>query len=182
VSQSDILGYYSKNRAQFGTPEKRNIRIVLTNTQAQALAAKSALSHGKSWSAVAKQYSQDAGTKNNGGLLTNVTQGTEDTALDTAAFAAPARQLEGPVKGQYGYYIFEVTQINAGTQQSLAQASGLIRQTLTNQFQQNAQTAIENAAKKHWMPQTQCRALYAMADCKGFKQPKSSTTPSPATG
>jgi parvulin-like peptidyl-prolyl isomerase len=182
VSQSDIQSYYSKNRAQFGTPEKRDIRIVLANSQAQALAAKSALSHGKSWDAVAKQYSQDAGTKTRGGLLTNVTQGTEDTALDTAAFAAPVNKLEGPVKGQYGYYIFEVTQIKPGTEQSLAQASPLIRQTLTNQLQQNAQSAVENAAKKNWMPKTQCRAVYAMADCKGYKQPKTSTTPSPASG
>jgi foldase protein PrsA len=87
-------------------------------------------------------------------------------------------KLEGPVKGQFGYYVFEVTKVTTGTQQSLAQATPLIRQTLTAQAQNNAQSAVENRAKKHWLSKTQCRSTYAMADCSGYKAPKTSTTSS----
>ena len=178
VTQAQINNYYAGHKSQFGTPQTRDIRIVLTNSKSQAQAAQSALKSGKSWDAVAKQYSIDSSTKNKGGLLSNVTQGSQDTALDTAAFAAPTNKLEGPVQGQFGYYVFEVTKVTAGTQQSLAQATPLIRQTLTTQLQNSAQSAVENAAKKHWKSQTQCRSSYAMSDCANYKAPKTSTTSS----
>jgi foldase protein PrsA len=58
---------------------------------------------------VAKKYSTDQATKNNGGLLTGLTKQQADPALAAAAFSAPANKLLGPVKGQFGYYVFEVT-------------------------------------------------------------------------
>jgi foldase protein PrsA len=175
VSQSAIQAYYTQHQSQFGTPESRSMRVVLTKTQAQANQAKSALQKHQSWNAVAKKYSIDPTTKNTGGLLTNVTKGQQDAALDAAAFSAPQNKLEGPVKGQFGYYVFEVTQIKPAAQQSLAQATPQIRQTLTSQQQTSAQTAIDNRAKKDWLSQTTCRAEYAMADCKGYKASKRST-------
>ena len=52
----------------------------------------------------------------------------------------------------------------------------LIRQQLTSQQTQNAQTAVDNNAKKDCLSQTTCRGPYAMADCKGYKAPKTATT------
>ena len=68
-------------------------------------------------------------------LLNGVTKGQQDAALDKAAFAAPVNKLLGPVKGQFGYYVVEVTKITPATQQTLAQATPLIKQTLTSQLQ-----------------------------------------------
>ena len=87
ITPATIKAYYISHQSQFGKPETRNIRIVLTKTEGQADAAKAALDNGQSWEVVAKKYSTDP-TKNNGGLLTGVTKGQEDKALDTAAFAA----------------------------------------------------------------------------------------------
>ena len=179
VTPATIQAYYNSHKAQFGKPETRDIRIVLTKTQAQAQAAKQALSKGQSWTVVAKKYSTDAQSKNKGGQLTGVTKGQEDKALDTAAFAAKTNKVLGPIKGQFGYYVFEVTKITKGSQQSLQQATPVIQQTLTSQQQTSAQTAVDNAAKKQWLTQTKCRGTYAMADCFGYKAPKTSTTTTP---
>jgi foldase protein PrsA len=176
VSAAQIQSYYNSHQTQFGTPQTRDIRIVLTKTAAQAKAAMKALKSGKSWNKVAKQYSTDPTSKNNGGLLVGVSQGQQDAALDKAAFAAPLNQLLGPVRGQFGYYVFEVTKITKATHQTLAQATPLIRQTLTGQQQSAAQAAIDKTAKKHWLSQTTCRSVYAMADCKGYKPPATGTT------
>ena len=73
--------------------------------------------------------------------------------------------------------MFEVTKITAATQQTFDQAKALIRQTLLGQQQTSAQTAVNNAARKRWRSQTSCRSDYAMADCKGYKAPKTPTTP-----
>ena len=176
VTQADIVAYYNNHQSQFGTPQSRNMRIVLTKTAAQADAAKKAISSGQSWNAVAKKYSIDPTTKNSGGLLTGVTQGQQDAALTEAAFSAPVNTLLGPVKGQFGFYVLEVTKINASTHTALSQASASIRQTLTTTEQQTAQTTVDSHAKKDWMSQTTCRSTYSMADCKGYKAPKTATT------
>jgi foldase protein PrsA len=112
-----------------------------------------------------------------------VARGQEDKALDSAAFSSSTKlnKVYGPIKGQFGYYVLDVTKINKSTQQSLAQATPLIQQTLTGQQQTSAQTAVDNAAKKDWLSKTQCRKTYAMADCSGFKAPKTSTTTAPTT-
>jgi foldase protein PrsA len=185
VTPSQIQQYYASHKSQFGTPQERDLRIVLTTSLAKANAAKKALQSGQSWNTVAKTYSTDASTKNNGGQLLNVIKGQQDTALDNAAFSNPTGKLVGPVKGQFGYYIVEVTRIIAAKQQSLAAATPTIRSTLSGQAQSTAQTAVDNAAKKAWLAKTQCNSAYAMADCSGYKAPKTSTststTPSPTT-
>jgi foldase protein PrsA len=181
VTPAQIAAYYAAHTTQFGVPEKRDIRIALTKTLGQANAAKAALAKHQSWTTVAKKYSTDPTTKDHGGLLVGVTKGEEDQALDAAAFSAPLNQVLGPVKGQFGYYVFEVTKISKGSQQSLTQASAQIKQTLTSQAQTTAQTAVDNQSKKFWRSRTQCRSGYAMADCSGYKAPKSSSS-STSTG
>ncbi|MGA2013240.1 MAG: peptidyl-prolyl cis-trans isomerase [Solirubrobacteraceae bacterium] len=180
VTTAAIAAYYASHKAQFGTPASRNMRIVLAKTAAQAATAKAALTRGTSWAVVAKKYSIDPTTKNAGGLLTDVTPGQQDAALSKAAFAAPLNKILGPVKGQFGYYVLQVTKITAATQRTLAQSSALIKQTLSGTLATAAQTAVDNHAKKDWLSQTTCRALYAMADCSGYKAPKTTSTSSSA--
>ncbi len=176
VTDAQIAAYYNSHQSQFSTPETRDLRVILAKSQADANAAKQALQKGQSWAAVAKKYSTDPSTKNNGGALLGVVKGQQDAALDSAAFSAQANQISGPVKGQFGYYVVEVTKIHPASRQTLAQATPVIRQTLTSQAQTSAQTAVDNSAKKNWLGQTTCRSGYAMADCKGYKPPKGSTS------
>ena len=181
VTAAAIAAYYQSHTSQFGSPQTRDIRIVRTTSAKQAAAAKAALAAGQSWSAVAKKYSVDTATKNNGGLLSGVTKGEEEQALDTAAFAAPVNKVQGVIHGQFGYYVFEVTRIKASTQQTLAQATALIKQILTGQLQSTAQAAVDKQAKANWLKKTKCRSPYAMADCSGYKAPKTPTQTAPQT-
>jgi parvulin-like peptidyl-prolyl isomerase len=181
VTSAQIQAYYKSHPSQFGTPETRDIRLVRTNSAAQAAAAAAALKSGQSWTVVAKKYSIDTATKSSGGLLRHVSKGQEEQALDKAAFGSPAHKLIGPIHGQFGYYVIEVVAIHSAKQQSLAQSTPLIRQILTGQSQTTAQSAVDATAKKHWLHQTKCRSQYAMADCDGYKPPKTSaaTTTTP---
>ncbi|HZU40700.1 MAG TPA: peptidyl-prolyl cis-trans isomerase [Solirubrobacteraceae bacterium] len=181
VTPAQIQSYYKSHLSQFGTPQTRDVRLVLAKTAAQADAAKAALQHGQSWAAVVKKYSTDPTTKSTGGLLQGLSSsGSQDAALTQAAMSAPKGALMGPVKAQFGYYVFEVVKIHPATQQSLSAATPIIRQTLSNQNQNNAQTALNNQIKKAWQGKTTCRSDYAVADCKGYKAP--ATTPTATTG
>jgi parvulin-like peptidyl-prolyl isomerase len=179
ISDKQISDYYNAHTSQFGTPEQRNIRIILAKTQADAQNALNDLNHGATWKATAAKYSTDPSTKNKGGLLTGVSKGSQDQALDTAAFSAPAQKLSGPVKGQFGYYVFKVTSIKKGNQQTLAQATPVIRQILTQQGQQTSQSKVDSHARKKYVSRTECRSDFVMNDCKGYTAPKSTTQTTP---
>lgn len=179
VTAPQIQAYYSTHQSQFGTPETRSIRIVRTNDQKQAQTVKAALAGRQSWNVVAKKYSIDTATKSHGGLLSGVTKGQQEAALDSAAFSAPLNKLQGPLHGTFGYYVFEVVKIKPATQQTLTQATPLIKQILTGQAQTRAQAVVDSQAKKDFLHQTTCRSGFAMNDCSGFKAPKTSTTTTP---
>ena len=119
ISDDDVKEYYEKNQKRFAQPERRDLRIVLTKTEAKANEAKAAIEGGEDFKAVAKQYSIDEASKAQGGKLPAVAKGQQEKALDTAVFSAKKGTLVGPVKTQFGWYVFEVTKITPASQQSL---------------------------------------------------------------
>ena len=155
---------------------------MLAKPQANANAAKSALQSGQSWDAIAKKYSIDPTTKDSGGLLTGITANQEDAALSKAAFAAPLNKLEGPVKGQFGYYVFDVLKKTPATQETLTQATAAIKQTLTTQNQTAAEKAVATLTASQWKSSTFCSKLFAITDCANYvKPPASPTATAPTT-
>jgi foldase protein PrsA len=151
---------------------------VLTKGQADAEKAKAALEDGDGWKAVTKKYSIDDTTKAAGGKLDAQAKGTLDKELDEAVFKASKGELVGPVKTQYGYYVFEVGNITAASQQTLAEAKETIKQTLASQEQQKALDAFVKDFTKRWKEKTECSEGYKTTDCKNG--PKATPTPSVA--
>jgi foldase protein PrsA len=182
VTQAQIEKYYNENKQRFGQPERRDIELILTKTQAQAEAAKKEIESGKSFESVAKKVSIDPASKANGGKLPGVVKGQEQKALDEAIFAAKPNVLTGPVKTPFGYYLFEVTAVHASSQQTLAQVKESIKQQLAATKQQSALTKFVANFKKKWEGRTECRKEYMVTDCKGFKAPATPTVPTTGTG
>jgi parvulin-like peptidyl-prolyl isomerase len=180
VTNADIQKYYDANKARFSQPERRNLLVVETKTQAKAQQAKKAVQSGTPWAKVAKQYSIDPTSKAAGGKLPSVAKGQQEKAFDSAIFSAPKNKLEGPVKTQFGYYIFKVTGVSPASQQSEQQASTTIKQLLSSQKQQKAlDTFVKNFQKK-WRAKTDCRKGYQTTDCKNG--PKATPTPTAPAG
>jgi foldase protein PrsA len=179
VTHAQIEKYFKENPKRFEVAEKRNLLIILTKTEAQAKKAKQEIESGKSFESVAKAVSIDPTSKANGGKLTGVVKGQEEKALDTAVFAAKKNVLSGPVKTPFGYYIYEVKTITPGSQQTLKQAEASIKSQLTATQQQKALSTFVKEFKKKWMAKTECRSGYQIADCKGYKAPKTTTTSTP---
>jgi parvulin-like peptidyl-prolyl isomerase len=178
VTQAEISKYYNEHKSQYGTPEKRNVKIILTKTEAQAKKAKQEVESGKSFSSVAKATSIDPTSKSKGGELTNVVQGQEEKALNEAIFSAKKGVLGGPVKTPFGYYIYEVTGATTGSQQTLTQSQTAIKQQLTAQQQQQALSKFVKEFRKKWEAKTECRGDYMVQDCHGYKKPKTSSSSS----
>ncbi len=180
-SQHEITAYFEQHKSQFGQPERRNILIVLTKTQAQAEAAKKEIESGKSFTSVAKSDSIDPVSKAAGGSLPGVVKGQEEKALNEAVFSAKLNVLGGPIKTPFGYYIYEVKKTLPSSQQSLSTAQSTIQQQITAQKQQKALSEFIKNFRKKWEARTECRSTYLVKDCKGYKAPATSTLPSTAT-
>jgi foldase protein PrsA len=175
VSDAAIQDFYNKNKARFAQPEKRDLRVVLTKEKAQAQQAYDAIKGGDSWKTVAKKYSIDDTSKAAGGKLPAQAKGTLDKQLDDAVFSAKKNALEGPIKTQYGYYVFSVSGITPASQQTLAEAKDTIKQTLQSQNQQKALDAFVKDFTKRWKDKTECSEGYKTSDCKNG--PKATPTP-----
>ena len=182
VDDKQLAEYYEKNKERFAQPERRDLRIILTKTEAKAREAKAALQGGQSWKATAKEFSIDQASKNQGGVLLAVAKGQQEKAFDEAIFAAPKGQLQGPVKTQFGFYVFEVTKVTKATQQSLKDATPTIKQLLASQNQQKALDGFVEDFREKWKSKTNCQDDFITQDCKNAPEPKTTTTGAPPAG
>jgi foldase protein PrsA len=180
VSDAQIQEFYNKNKERFSQPERRDLRIVLTKTEAKSNAAKAALASGQSWKAVAKKFSIDEASKAQGGKLPAQAKGTLEKSLDKAVFKAGKGKVTGPVKTQFGFYVFEVEKVQPASQQTLEQAKETIRQTLQSQNQQKALDQFVKDFTKKWKERTECREGYVTQQCSNA--PKQKPTPTPGQG
>jgi foldase protein PrsA len=178
-SQSEVKAYYEQHKSQYGQPEKRNILIILTKTQAQAEKAKKEIESGKSFSSVAKAVSIDPVSKAAGGSLPGVVKGQEEKALNEAVFSAKVNVLGGPIKTPFGYYIYQVTKTIPGNHQSLSQVQSSISQQITAEKQQKAVSEFVKNFRKKWTARTECRSEYSVQDCKSYKAPASTGIATP---
>jgi foldase protein PrsA len=174
VSQKEITDYYAKNKQRFAQPESRDLLVVLTKDQKKAQQALGQLKKKKAWKDVVKKYSTDTASKAQGGKLPGVTKGTQEKAFDSAIFSAKKGELKGPVKTQFGYYVFQVTKITPASQQTQAQASETIKNLLKSQAQQKALSDFVKDFQKRYRDKTKC--------AKGFVTSMCSNGPKPSTG
>jgi foldase protein PrsA len=176
VTDKQVDDYYTKNKERFAQPERRDLRVVLTRGKAKADEARAALESGQSWKDVAKEYSIDQASKDQSGQLLGVAKDQQEPALDKAVFGAKKGELSGPVKTQFGWYVFEVQKVTKASQQTLQQASQTIKGTLQSQKQQKALEKFIKSFQKQWKAKTNCRKGYVTQDCKNAPKPKTTAT------
>jgi foldase protein PrsA len=181
VTDAEIAAYYEKNKARYSQPETRDAHVVLARTEKRAEQAKRALEDGDSWKSVANRYSVDEASKQQGGALTGVAEGTQDKGLDSALFGARKGQIVGPVKTSFGYYVLEVDAINKASQQSLEDSKETIRQALIEEKRQKALTSFVADYEKRWRSKTECRDGFKVPElCDNAPEPKATPTPGAA--
>ncbi len=177
VSDEDIQAYYAKNKKRFAQPERRDLRVVLTKTEAKAQQAKKALESGQSFKNVVKKYSIDEASKSQGGLLPAVSEGQQEKAFDTAIFQAPKSKIQGPVKTQFGWYVFEVEKVTKASQQTLEESKDTIKNLLRSQRQQKSLDAFVKQFREDYKDQTNCADDYRVVECKNAPKDESNTGP-----
>ncbi len=165
ISDEDIEKYYEENKERFAQPERRDLNVVLTKTEARANEARQALEGGQSFKDVAQEFSIDEASKSQGGKLPAVAQGQQEKAFDDAIFSAEQGELTGPVKTQFGWYVFEVTDVTEASQQSLEDAKETIKNLLKSEREQEALDSFIEDFREKYKDETQCADDYIVEDC-----------------
>ena len=137
-SQNEVEQFYEQNKAaQFTTPETRCTRHILFNKDQKEKAeeVKKQLQDGGDFAALAKQYSQDPGSAEQGGDLGCIGKGETVPNFEEAVFNANQGEILGPVETEFGYHLIEVTDIREESTQPLSDVEAQIRDQLTSDAQ-----------------------------------------------
>src|SRR3954464_904730 len=172
VSDAAIQDYYNKNKQRFAQPQTRDLQVVLASKKPKADAALKAIKSGTPWAKVAKQYSSDDASKSQGGKLPGVTKGQQEKSFDQAIFNAKKGVITGPVKTQFGYYVFRVTKVTPAKQQSLEQVKTTIKNLLQSQQQQKALNDFVKDFQKRYKKMTECAKDYVVDQCDNAPKKK----------
>jgi peptidyl-prolyl cis-trans isomerase C len=140
-TDEEIQKYYEQNKeAQYTTPEQVCVRHILFNKDQKQKAedVKKQLEDGGDFAKLAKQYSQDPGSAENGGDLGCFGKGETVPSFEEAAFGAKVGEILGPVKTEFGYHILEVTETKPKQTRPLSEVEPQIRSQLASQEQSEA--------------------------------------------
>ncbi len=139
LSDADLEAYYRAHQDEFKQEEQvRASHILLqindkrTDAEArrQLEEIKQRIEKGEDFGAVARQVSEDPGSKANGGDLGFFGRGHMVKEFEQAAFSAPVGQLVGPVKSPFGYHLLKVTGRRAGGVQPFAEVRAQLQSRL----------------------------------------------------
>jgi peptidyl-prolyl cis-trans isomerase D len=139
VPAADVQRYYDDNITQYQTPEQIRASHILLKTegkdeaavrkQAEEILAK-AKAPGADFAALAKQYSEDDGSKVKGGDLDYFGRGRMVPEFEMAAFALQPGQISELVKSQFGFHIIKLVDKKAGATRPIAEVRAQIEQQL----------------------------------------------------
>ncbi|WP_410981592.1 peptidylprolyl isomerase PrsA [Bacillus cereus] len=111
---------------------------ILVKDEATAKKVKEELGQGKSFEELAKQYSEDTGSKEKGGDLGFFGPGKMVKEFEEAAYKMKKDEVSEPVKSQFGYHIIKVTDIKE-QEKTFDQAKGDIKKELVAKKMQDAE-------------------------------------------
>jgi parvulin-like peptidyl-prolyl isomerase len=172
-SQGEIENYYEAAKStQFSQPATRDVRLIVNKDRKKAKEARGLLTKDNSaenWKKVAKKFSEDPTTKASGGLQSGVQEGVLEEPLNKAVFDTPEGQIEGPIKAQRGFTVFEVVNSTPESEQELKAVEAQIKSTLEQQLQQEYFNTFVAEFNAEWTGRTFCADEFITERCANFK-------------
>jgi foldase protein PrsA len=145
ITDEELQTYFEENKDSFGEAEQVKASHILVEDEATANEIKQKLADGADFAELAKEYSTDEGTKENGGELGFFAKGTMVTEFDDVAFTLPVNEISDPVKTEYGYHIIKVEEKKEAKEANFDDSKTEIKNTLIEQkLETEYSTWLEN--------------------------------------
>jgi len=149
-TQQEIQQYYTAHQGEYSTPDQAKSRHILIKVDAGADAKTDAaakakaegilkqLKAGGNWAELAKQNSDDPGSKDTGGELGFAQKGRMVPEFDNAIFNQKIGDIQ-IVKSQFGYHIVQVEERQTAHAQQINEVLPTIQATLIRQKEAKAE-------------------------------------------
>ncbi|NNL53685.1 MAG: hypothetical protein HKP32_00880 [Woeseia sp.] len=137
ISADELQDYYAQSRNRYMQDEQRQASHILipfgededaAKDQAASLTAR--VNAGEPFADLAREYSADSGTANQGGDLGLLVQSQLPGALGDAIFAMRDGEIRGPVRSDFGFHVIKLASVQAGGPLPLDQVRGELEQEL----------------------------------------------------
>ncbi len=150
-SQQQIQQYYNDHLSDYQVPDQAKSRHILISVpegadaktdaaaKAKAESVLKQLQAGGNWTALAKKYSDDPGSKDQGGELGFAQRGKMVPEFDKAIFTQKIGDIE-IVKSSFGYHIIQVEERQSAHTQPLSEVQATIVAALTREVGAQAET------------------------------------------
>jgi peptidyl-prolyl cis-trans isomerase C len=154
VAEADVKAYYDKHPERFKQPDLVSVRHILVSVKQgenpQGLSDADAkkriakiqgeLKKGAKFEDLAKKYTDDPGSKENGGLYADQDPSSWVPEFGAAARTQPLGKVGAPVKTQFGYHLIKVEARKPARQVPFEEA----KQPAEKMAQQERQAAVWN--------------------------------------
>jgi peptidyl-prolyl cis-trans isomerase D len=156
LTDEDLRQYYEQNRTRYFVSDRTRMSHILFRTTGKsadeiekihqkALEALSKARSGADFSQLAKEYSEDPGSKDRGGDLGWMDQNTQFVSeFKQAALSLGVGAISDLVTTQFGFHIIKATAHETAHTQSFEEAKELIRPTLMAQKTDRDAMALAN--------------------------------------
>jgi foldase protein PrsA len=156
VDEAALKKTYESDKSAFTVASVRHI-LIATDQRKPEEALKLAnelvarLKKGEDFAALAKQYSDDPGSKDNGGLYADADVSQWVPEFKQAALTLPIGQISEPVKTDYGYHVMKV---ESRKQKSYEEVKDQLRQqALEQEYNKFIQTELDKLISKYNIPE-----------------------------
>lgn len=144
VKDEDLQAAYQKEIANLSEQRRAAHILIEVNdktTEAQAKAkieeVQARLAKGEKFEALAKEFSQDPGSANNGGDLGYAGPGVYDPAFEKALYSLNKDQVSEPIRTDFGFHLIKLLGVEAPEVPTLASLKDkLTRELKTQQVEQ----------------------------------------------
>ncbi len=148
-SDAEIQSYYDNNLDRYTEEVSLRVSHILLRTQdkeladvqAQAESIAAEARNGADFAELARQYTEDDGTREAGGDLGPIARGQMVPEFEGAAFALEQDEISDPVTSMFGVHVIKATEKTGGTTQTLDD----VRDSIVDLLQQETADARAGA-------------------------------------
>jgi foldase protein PrsA len=159
ITDADLQKKYNEGKANGDFTVATVRHILITNEkhkddEAKKLATQLAdrLRKGEDFAKLAKQYSEDPGSKDKGGVYEDADVSQWVPEFKKAVLELPIGKISDPVKTQYGYHVIKVEK---RSEKTFDQVKALLRsQMINDKYDQFMSQNVKKMIKKENLPQT----------------------------
>lgn len=160
ISEDDLRALYQQQIDRYRVPERVHVQHILFMTvgktdaeiaeiQKKAERVLSELRHGADFATLARQYSDDPGSRDRGGDLGWIVRGQTVPEFEKVAFSLSPGSISDLVRTAYGFHILRVVAHEQAHTESFEQARASLEQTLlADRVEREAEQAADRLADR----------------------------------